>query len=99
MFALSLTSCFNIKESEMKKKKKNPFNKAEYIEKQIVKRQEKQALIRRRRSMAIMRDYPGQYRCTTCTHGKTGNCVDQLPNGCEHYYNAANGREFQAKAC
>ena len=53
-----------------------------------------QALRRRSRSLALMKNYSG-YHCKACIHGKTDNCVDQLPNGCEYYYNAASGREFQ----
>ncbi len=66
-----------------------------YTENWIAKQQEKKALTRRRRSVAQMSAYPGQFRCKACIHGKTDNCQDNLPNGCEYYYNAASGREFQ----
>ena len=68
-------------------------------EEQIAEKQTNKALQRRNRSLALMKDYPGQYKCSACIHGKTENCKDNLPNGCEYYYNAASGREFQLKAC
>ena len=67
-----------------------------WTEKKIAQSQKQKALIRRRRSVAQMSAYPGQFRCKACIHGKTDNCQDNpMPNGCEHYYNAASGREFQ----
>ena len=66
------------------------------LEKQIKKKQTQKAQSRKDKSLALMKRYPGQYKCTACIHGKTKNCMDNLPNGCEYYFNAASGREFQA---
>jgi hypothetical protein len=67
----------------------------QFTESQIKEKQANKALHRRNRSLALMQDYKGKYKCKACIHGKSKNCLDQLPNGCEYYFNAASGREFQ----
>ena len=41
-----------------------------------------------------MQGYIGQYPCMTCFHGQVKSCEDNLPNGCEYYYDRETGRRF-----
>lgn len=41
----------------------------------------------RDRSIAVMKKYGDKYKCSECLHGKLKCCTDNLPNGCEYWYN------------
>lgn len=63
----------------------------------FIKRKNKaKSVLRRRRSIRLMKDYPGEYSCTDCIHGQSKSCTDALKNGCEYFYNAKTERKFKA---
>ena len=41
---------------------------------------------RRARSVAMMEKAGLSYDCKRCVHGRTSSCTDNLPDGCEHYF-------------
>ena len=51
--------------------------------KKIFKRK---AIKRMSKSIRVMKNYIGKYKCSDCIHGKTKSCTDNLPNGCEYWF-------------
>ena len=66
----------------MKTKDKYPW-----LEEYIKRKDAKKSIERRKQSIEIMKDHAGQFLCKDCFHGQTGNCKDDLDNGCEYWYN------------
>ena len=60
-----------------------PNQKSAYIDKVVAGKSEK----RKQKSIKLMSKYPGQYKCSECFHGLTQSCTDNLPNGCEYWFN------------
>lgn len=60
-------------------------------EKMIKEKQEQKAKERRIKSLRIMKPYGKKYKCTECFHRKSKSCTDNLPNGCEHWFNPKRG--------
>ena len=58
----------------------------EWIEQQILEKNDRKHIQRNNRSREIMQDYPNQYHCASCVHGITGNCEDLLECGCEYHF-------------
>lgn len=61
-----------------------------YIEKII----EAKRVKRMQRTLKKMRKFGDKYQCSECFHRKTKSCTDDLPNGCENYFNAKTGLIF-----
>ena len=55
-------------------------------EKQIEKWQEKKAGKRKAKSLEIMSRTKHKYNCDGCFHRKTHSCTDDMPNGCEYWF-------------
>ncbi len=47
----------------------------------------------KKRSIELMKHHPG-YSCSDCFHGLMECCIDNLPNGCEFWFNADTGEYF-----
>lgn len=47
----------------------------------------KQINSRKQRSISLMKRLEIKLDCVLCFHGITKNCEDDLPNGCEHFWN------------
>jgi hypothetical protein len=60
-----------------------PQQQFDYIEKIV----EAKTVKRIQKSKRIMKQYGQKYKCSKCFHGKLGCCTDNLPNGCEYWYN------------
>lgn len=56
--------------------------RSDYLEGIVKRKGEK----RRANSIKVMVKYGRKYECAKCFHGQGGNCTDNLPNGCEHWY-------------
>ena len=54
-------------------------------------RQKKKTEQRRKKSIELTRG--SDFTCRTCFHRKTGSCNDNLPNGCEYWYDPANKKQ------
>jgi hypothetical protein len=64
------------------------------IERFIEQKNKKKSIERRNYSLRLMQDYPGEYNCKECIHGITGSCTDNLPSGCQLFYDTRTGRSF-----
>ena len=54
----------------------------------LIERKNKEKTIKRKQvSLAVMVKYEQKYQCSSCFHSKGGSCTDNLPNGCEYWYN------------
>lgn len=49
--------------------------------------QKRKAVKRRNKSLLKMKKYGDKYKCSECFHRKTGSCTDDLPCGCEFWFN------------
>ena len=59
----------------------------------VQKKGNEKARFRRARSIKLMADKPGQFSCRGCFHRKTQSCEDNLPNGCEYWYDPADKKQ------
>lgn len=57
--------------------------RAAYVDKVVVGKGEK----RKQKSIKLIAKHPGKYKCSDCFHGLIKSCTDNLPNGCEYWYN------------
>jgi hypothetical protein len=60
-----------------------PEQQGKYIDKTVSMK----AVKRRKRSLRRMKKYGDTYKCSECFHRKTKSCTDDMPNGCEHWFN------------
>lgn len=63
-------------------------DKAAYIDKKVLAK----AIKRRKRSLRIMKNFGDKYSCKKCFHRLTKSCTDDLPNGCEFWWNPYKAR-------
>jgi len=64
-------------------KKQSSEQKASFIDKKVLAK----AIKRRKKSLKIMKKHGDKYLCSKCFHRATKSCTDDLPNGCEYWYN------------
>lgn len=67
----------------------------EYIESIMTKK----AIKRRVETTQMMKKYGDKFSCVTCFHRTTGSCIDDMPNGCQYYYNPVTGLDGIAYWC
>lgn len=48
--------------------------------------QQRKAIKREDKTRATMVKYGQKYQCAECFHRKSGSCIDNLPNGCPHWF-------------
>ncbi len=64
-------------------KKQSPEKQAAFIDKKVLAK----AVTRRNKSLKIMKKFGNKYPCSKCFHRATKSCTDDLPNGCEYWFN------------
>jgi hypothetical protein len=64
-------------------KRQSPEEQTAFIEKKVLEK----AIKRRKKSLRIMKKYGDKYSCKKCFHRATKSCTDDLPNGCEYWFN------------
>jgi len=61
----------------------SPEQRQAFIERKV----KQKSIKRRNNSLKVMKKYKSKYKCSECHHGIGGHCTDNLPNGCECWYN------------
>lgn len=64
-----------------------PQQQFDYVERLVAEK----AVSRREEALRTMKQYGDKFSCSTCFHRKTKSCTDDLPNGCQYYYNPITG--------
>jgi hypothetical protein len=60
-----------------------PEQQAVFINKKV----KDKAVRRLKKTLRTMKKYGDLYACSECFHRKVGCCTDDMPNGCEYWFN------------
>jgi hypothetical protein len=61
--------------------------KNQWLEAQIEEKNRQKSILRRNRSIELMKKNTQNFSCRECIHNKSGSCTDNLPKGCEYWCN------------